>query len=230
MCVCVCLCVCGCRTAVQFNDNREDFGVRNEEHDGGWRQENQSGGSAVELTAARAHLTQGPFSALTCSPALYLLQPRRTHLQYYPKENKSVSEPSQNVYLAFFTYDISKLKLILICNNWTRNSQISGPVYMTIKMGSLYDFWSSMWHVNQTRLTHLYFFPTTFCGVLCYVYQLIWFISWKMAGRQKIKTLRPWLHVCPDQADHLKKTGGLGLTSPDMYIFQKKRLMCMYMH
>lgn len=46
-----------------------------------------------------------------------------------------------------------------------------------------------------------------------------------MAGRQKIKMLRPNIHVSSAQADVLKKTESLGLTSPHMYILQKKRLM-----
>lgn len=96
MCVCVCVSVV-CRIAVQFNDNREDF--RNEEHDGGWRQENQSGGSAVELTAARDHLTRGPSSALTCSSALFICSNHAGHIY---STILSVSQPSQNLDLAFF--------------------------------------------------------------------------------------------------------------------------------
>lgn len=73
------MCVCGCRSAVHFDDNREDLGVRNEEHDGGGRQENQSGGSAVELTAGSDHLRGGEGGGLfdLLGSSLYLFS---THL------------------------------------------------------------------------------------------------------------------------------------------------------
>lgn len=60
--------MCGCRTAIRFNDNREGFGWGNEERNGGWRQENQSGESTVELAAAADHLTQA-FQSLQSLPA-----------------------------------------------------------------------------------------------------------------------------------------------------------------
>lgn len=230
VCVCVCVSVVAELQSSSMTTERTSASGMKSTMEGDARRTNQVG--ALWNSQQPELIWPRGLSALWRARQLCICSNHAGHISSttLKRTNLSVSEPSQNLYLAFFTYDISKLKLILICNNWTRNSQIIGPVYMTIEMGSLYDFWSSMWHVNQTRLTHLYFLPTTFSGILCYVYQLIWFISWKMAGRQKTKTLRPWLHVCPDQADHLKKTGGLGLTSPDMYIFQKKRLMCMYMH
>lgn len=49
--------LCGCRTPTHINDNREDFGWGNEEHNGEWPQENQSGGSTMEFTASVDHLT-----------------------------------------------------------------------------------------------------------------------------------------------------------------------------
>lgn len=64
--------MCGCRTAIHFYDNREGFGWGTEERNGGWRQENQSGGSAVELTAAVDHFTQASQS-LRALPAFCLI-------------------------------------------------------------------------------------------------------------------------------------------------------------
>lgn len=64
--------MCGCRTAIHFYDNREGFGWGNEERNGGWRQEIQSGGSGVELTAAVDHFTQA-FQSLRGLPAFCLI-------------------------------------------------------------------------------------------------------------------------------------------------------------
>lgn len=68
--------MCGCRTAIHFYDNRDGFGWGDEERNGGWHQENQSGGSAVELIAAVDHFTQAsqslrglPASCLICKAA-----------------------------------------------------------------------------------------------------------------------------------------------------------------